>query len=75
MQSGAAPNSPAALAAVDEHYREVTRVWTADKNSYINWGQRYVDDRSFRARYDAKAAGSAEYLRDAIAAYASHQLG
>ena len=75
MQSGAAPSSPRAMAAVDEHYREVTRVWTPDKNSYTNLGQRYVDDPNFRARYDAKAPGFAEYLRDAIAAYASHQLG
>lgn len=75
MQSGAAPSSPRAFAAVDEHYREVTRVWTPDKNSYTNLGQRYVDDPNFRDRYDAKAPGFAEYLRDAIAAYASHQLG
>lgn len=74
MRSGAAPDSSAASAAIDEHYREVARVWTPDKNSYTNLGQRYVDDPDFRARYDAKAPGFAEYLRDAIAAYASHQL-
>ena len=75
MQTGAASDSSAALAAIDEHYREVASVWTPDKNSYTNLGQRYVDDPDFRARYDARASGFAEYLRDAIAAYASHQLG
>lgn len=44
MQSGAAPDSSTVLAAVDEHYREVARIWTPDKNSYTNLGQRYVDD-------------------------------
>lgn len=74
MRSGAAPDSSAVLAAIEEHFREVARVWTPDKNSYTNLGQLYIDDPDVRARYDAKAPGFAEYLRDAIAAYASHQL-
>jgi hypothetical protein len=34
----------------------------------------YVDDPEYRARYDAKASGLAEYLRDATAEYASQRL-
>ena len=74
MRSGVAPDSPAALAAIHEHYREITRIWTPDKTSYTNLGQRYVDDPDLRARYDAQSPDFAEYLRDAIAAYASQQL-
>lgn len=74
MRSGAAADSPTTLAAIGEHYREVSRVWTPDKTSYTNLGQRYVDDPDFKARYDAQAPGFAEYVRDAIAVYASHQL-
>lgn len=74
MRSGAAPDSATTLALMAEHYREVTRVWTPDKTSYTNLGQRYVDDPDYKARYDAKAPGLAEYLRDATAAYASDQL-
>lgn len=75
MRTGAAPDSPAALDAMDEHYRFVARFWTPDRTSYPGLGQLYVDDPAFRARYDGKAPGLAEYLRDATAAYAEQRLG
>lgn len=74
MRSGAAPDSDLALGAVAAHYQEVARFWTPDQISYINLGQRCVDDPDQRARYDAMAPGLAEYLRDAIGAYAAHRL-
>lgn len=75
MRSGAAPDSEPAPAAVAEHYREVVQFWTPDQTSYTNLGQRYVDDPDQKAQYDAKAPGLAEYLRDAITAYAARRLG
>jgi len=74
MRSGAAPDSPAALAVMAEHYRAVTRFWTPDRDSYPGLGRLYVDDPQFRERYDAKAPGLAEYLREATAAYAARHL-
>jgi len=74
MRSGAAPDSPAALAVMAEHYRAVTRFWTPDRDSYTGLGRLYVDDPQFRERYDAKAPGLAEYLREATAAYAARHL-
>lgn len=74
MRSGAAPGSEPALAAVTEHYREVAQFWTPDQTSYTNLGQRYVDDPDQKARYDTMAPGLAEYLRDAVAAYAARYL-
>lgn len=74
MQAGGAPDSPQALDVMDEHYRGVARFWTPDRTSYTNLGQLYVDNPEFKARYDAKAFGLAEYLRDATAAYATHRL-
>lgn len=74
MRSGAEPDSSTALAVMADHYREVARIWTPDRTSYTNLGRLYVDDPDYKARYDAKAAGLAEYLRDATAAYASHRL-
>jgi DNA-binding transcriptional MerR regulator len=74
MRSGADPTSPEALDLMDEHYREITRFWTPDRTSYTNLGQMYVDNPEFKARYDAKSSGLAEYLRDATAAYAAQRL-
>ncbi len=74
MRSGADPGSSAALDVMAEHYRSVAQFWTPDRTSYTGLGQLYVDDPEFKARYDAKAPGLAEYLRDATAAYADQHL-
>ena len=74
MRTGAAPDSAAALEVMGEHYAYVARFWTPDRQSYAGLGQLYVDDPDFRARFDAKAPGLAEYLRDATAAYAEQRL-
>jgi len=74
MRSGAAPDSPAALDVMAEHYASVARFWTPNRESYTGLGQLYVDDPEFKARYDATAPGLAEYLRDATAAYADQRL-
>jgi len=75
MRSGAAPDSRAALEVMSEHYQGVAQFWTPDRQSYAGLGQMYVDNPEFKARYDAKAPGLAEYLRDATAAYADQRLG
>lgn len=74
MHSGAAPDSAAALEVMAEHHRSVARFWTPDRASYTGLGQLYVDNPEFKARYDAKHPGLAEYLRDATAAYAAAHL-
>jgi len=74
MRSGAAPDSAAALDVMAEHYRSVAQFWTPDRTSYAGLGQLYVDNPEFKARYDAKDPGLAEYLRDATAAYAAQRL-
>jgi len=74
MRSGAAPGSRAALEVMAEHYQGVAQFWTPDRESYPGLGRMYVDNPEFKARYDAKAPGLAEYLRDATAAYADQRL-
>jgi len=74
LRSGAAPDSPAALEVMSEHYQGVARYWTPDRQSYTGLGRLYVDNPEFKAKYDAKAPGLAEYLRDAAAAYADRRL-
>ena len=75
LRSGAAPDAEPVLAVVEEHHRTVSRYWTPDRESYAGLGHLYVDDPQFRARYDGRAPGLAEYLRDAMTAYAERRLG
>jgi len=74
MRAGVAPDAAEALDVIAWHYASVARFWTPDRRSYAGLGQLYVDDPQFKARYDAWAPGLAEYLRDAVAAYAAERL-
>jgi MerR family transcriptional regulator, thiopeptide resistance regulator len=74
LESEAAVDDPRVLDAVDEHYRLVDRFWTPERESYAGLGRMYVEHPEFRARYDARHPGLAEYLRDAMAAYAAARL-
>lgn len=74
MRSGAAPDSPAALDVIDEHFHGVSQFWAASRESYAGLGRLYVEDPQYKRRYDAQAPGLAEYYRDAITAYADLRL-
>jgi len=74
MRSGAAPDSAPAIEVMAEHYASVAQFWTPDRQSYTGLGQLYFDNPDFKARYDAKAPGLAQYLRAATAAYAEQRL-
>jgi MerR family transcriptional regulator, thiopeptide resistance regulator len=74
MRAGAAPDSPAALEVVGDHYRMVSQHWTPDRESYAGLGRLFAEDPQYRSRYDALAPGLAEYYRDAITAYAEQRL-
>jgi hypothetical protein len=52
----------------------VAQFWTPNRVSYTGLGQLYVDSPELKARYHAKAADLAEYLREATAAYAAQRL-
>ncbi len=74
LRSGAAPDSDQALELTAEHYQSVSAFWTPDRNSFRELGRLYADSPDFRSRYDALDPGLAEYLRDALAAYAEQVL-
>ncbi len=74
MRSGAAPDSPVALDVMAEHYASVSQFWTPNRASYTGLGQLFVDDPQFKQPYDALCPGLAEYLRDAMAAFAVARL-
>lgn len=61
------PASDLAQKAAQLHKEWITLSWgTYDAEAHANLAQMYVDDERFRAYYDDKEKGSAEFLRDAI---------
>ncbi len=74
MRSGAAPDSAGARDVMADHHAEISRFWTPDRESYTGLGCTYVDNPDFKVRYDGKAPGLAEFLRDATAVYAALHL-
>ncbi|WNV91087.1 TipAS antibiotic-recognition domain-containing protein [Umezawaea sp. Da 62-37] len=69
-----AADAPELLELVDRHYRWVCLSWTPDRESFTGLGQLYVDSPEFKAQFDARAEGLAEYARDAMSAYARARL-
>lgn len=74
LRAGESTDGERVQALTAEHHAEIARFWTPDRAAYTGLGQTYVDDPRFRERYDAKDPALAEYLRDAIAAYAAGEL-
>ena len=62
------------LDAVGEHYRWILNHWTPNAESYTGLGRLYAQDERFRKQYEAVHPGFADYLRDALAAYATARL-
>ncbi|XVS64125.1 MerR family transcriptional regulator [Actinosynnema sp. CA-299493] len=74
FDSGVAADAPRALDVTDRHHRWIRRSWTPNRESYTGLGRLYVDAPDFKVQFDAHAEGLAEYVRDAIAAYAAARL-
>ncbi len=74
FDAGVAADAPRALDVTDRHHRWIRRSWTPNRESYTGLGRLYVDAPEFKAQFDAHAEGFAEYVRDAIAAYAATRL-
>lgn len=62
------------LGAVAAHYEWIKNHWTPDSESYAGLGRLYADDERFRGQYEAVHPGFADYLRDALAAFAAARL-
>jgi DNA-binding transcriptional MerR regulator len=70
LDAGVAPDDPRAQAVTAGHYRWVCQFWTPDADAFAGLGDLYVDHPDFKARYDAVRPGLAEFVREAMAAYA-----
>lgn len=64
------PASDTAQKAAEMHKQWITYYWSHySKEAHAGLAQMYVDDERFRAYYDVKKTGTAEFLRDAIIVY------
>ncbi|WP_123042932.1 MerR family transcriptional regulator [Cohnella candidum] len=64
------PAGELAQKAADLHKRWLSFYWSDySKEAHANLAQMYVDDERFKAHYDEKQPGTAEFLRDAIHFY------
>ena len=70
LDAGVAADDPRTQRVTAEHYAWVCQFWTPSAEAFVGLGDLYVDHPDFHARYDAVRPGLAEYVRDAMAAYA-----
>lgn len=71
---GAAVDDPRVQEVIRDHHRWLVNFWTPDRDSYTGLGQMYADNPQFREKLDAQHPRLAEFLRDAMAAYATANL-
>ncbi|MGH8828336.1 MAG: MerR family transcriptional regulator [Jiangellaceae bacterium] len=74
MDAGVPVNDERVQAIIDRHYTGMLVFWTPNRESYTGLGRMYVDDDRFARNYESVRPGLAEYMRDAIKAYADTRL-
>lgn len=75
LSAGSAIDAPGVQALIAQHYDWICAFWTPSRDAYIGLGEMYVADERFKARYEEIATGLAEFLREAMTAYATANLG
>ncbi|MEZ5116194.1 MAG: TipAS antibiotic-recognition domain-containing protein [Candidatus Nanopelagicales bacterium] len=74
LAAGHGPGDAEVQAVVADHYAWVCRFWTPDADAFAGLGDLYVDHPEFRAHYEDRAPGLAEFYRDAMTDYALRTL-
>ncbi|WP_199536729.1 TipAS antibiotic-recognition domain-containing protein [Spongiactinospora gelatinilytica] len=74
MEAGTPVDDPAVFTELDAHYAQMAKFWTPSAEEYASFGAMQAEDERFRAEYERVAAGLAEFMRDAMAAYAAARL-
>jgi MerR family transcriptional regulator, thiopeptide resistance regulator len=67
-------DDPEVQQLIGRHYQWVCTFWTPDAAAYTGLGHLYTDNPEFRANYDKYGVGLADFLREAMAYYAEHEL-
>ena len=76
MQAGAAPDGEPVLDLLVEHWELTGRYWgrPPSAEAYAGMATMYAEHPEFRARYEAMAPGFAEWISEAVTAYALTRL-
>jgi len=70
MQHGVAPGSAQANSLAERHRAGIARFYDCDHAMHRNLAETYVADERYRAHYDGRAPGLAQFTRDVIVANA-----
>lgn len=73
LGQGLPPDSDRVHGLMSRHHAAISRSWnrTAPAAAFAGLGDMYLDDDRFRAHYDDRAKGLAEYMTAAMKAYAA----
>ena len=69
-KAGTSPASAAAQGLAGRWRAHIENFWTPTAESFAGLGSMYAEDPDFRYRYESMEAGLADFMRDAIHAYA-----
>jgi hypothetical protein len=75
MIAGKPPDDPVVLDQIDWYYRSASRYISLDAAMFTSMGRFLIESQRIRTFFEDVAEGSADYVRDAIAAYAKARLG
>jgi len=70
LRAGVAVDDDRVFEILDEDYARSSQVMATDKETYAKIGQAFVAAPELRAHLDVRDPGLAEFMRDAMAAYA-----
>jgi MerR family transcriptional regulator, thiopeptide resistance regulator len=74
LRAGVPCDDGAVFAVLDEDLAVQRRILTLDADNYVKLGEAFVVTPQLRAHFDAQDPRLAEYLRDAMAAYARTRM-
>jgi hypothetical protein len=75
MVAGKPPDDPEVLDQIEWYYRSASRYISVDATMFTSMGRLLMENQGIRTVFEDVAEGSADYVRDAIAAYSEARLG
>jgi len=74
LRDGVAATDPAVFAVLDDDVEASRKLWTPDRESYAGLGKAFATAPELRAHLDARDPRLADYMRDAMVAYADTRM-
>jgi DNA-binding transcriptional MerR regulator len=74
LARGSAPDSPQVESIMERKFRHLCHFYEPSLEMFEGLGRMYVEDPRFRAHYEERRPGLAEFMRAAMAAYAARRV-